>query len=87
MNIDFPQYNEQGLALVWEDNFQISCSVNGAAVCIQANGAGLVSLARHMLELAQDNAPEFSHIHLDSFNSLEEGSAELIIIKKSSTMG
>ena len=40
--------------------------------------SGLISLARHLLTLAQDSVPKHSHIHLDEYNSLEEGSAELI---------
>ena len=40
-----------------------------------------MSLARHLLVLAQEEAPSGSHIHLDSFNSLEDGSVELILDK------
>lgn len=28
------------------------------------------------------NVPEFTHIHLDAYNSLEDESAELIILRK-----
>lgn len=51
-------------------------------VCIEANKEGLISLARHILELAQEDVPEFEHIHLDEYNSLEDNSAELTIVKR-----
>ena len=40
-----------------------------------------MSLARHLLVLAQEEAPSGCHIHLDEFNSLEDGSVELILDK------
>ena len=82
MNINVPSYDKKGFKFVWEDDAAIKCTVNNNAVLIEANRDGLVSLARHMLELAQDSAPEGTHFHLDEFNSLEEGSSEMIIVKK-----
>ncbi len=51
---------------------------NGEVV-IAANREGLLSLAGQLSALA-DQTPG-SHIHYDEYNSLEEGSAELIIAK------
>lgn len=51
-------------------------------VLISANNEGLLSLANHLLTLAQKEVPIGSHIHLDEYNSLEEGSIDLIIEKK-----
>jgi len=63
--------------LTWENGFTIDVRiVNGAAV-IRANREGLLSLADHLKALAEE--PAGSHIHLDAFNSLEDGSAELIL--------
>jgi hypothetical protein len=42
----------------------------------------LISLAIHLLTLAQENVPVGSHCHFDEHNSLEHGSKELIIEKK-----
>ena len=47
---------------------------------ISANREGLLSLANHLKKLADEVSG--SHIHLDVFNSLEEGSAELILEKR-----
>lgn len=61
----------------WESGSEIRVSiVNGAAV-ISANREGLLSLAGQLSALAE--APAGSHIHYDGYNSLEEGSAEMII--------
>ena len=72
---------EKGLQLQWEKGFAISVNAPGNEVTIRANKSGLISLARHLLTLAQDSTPKHSHIHLDEYNSLEEGSAELILEK------
>ena len=82
MNIDVPVYGRNGFSFVWDDGFSIKCSIDNGIIHIEANKEGLVSLARHMLELAQENVPMFEHIHLDEYNSLENDSAELVIIKK-----
>ncbi|MBC8533590.1 Imm32 family immunity protein [Yeguia hominis] len=82
MNLYVPMYSEKGFSFVWEEGFAIKCSTDGSIVQIEANKEGLISLARHMLELSQENVPEFEHIHLDEYNSLENNSVELIIVKK-----
>ena len=63
----------------WEDGFEISASVREGEMTISANRDGLVSLANILLDLA-DEAPG-SHVHLDEHNSLEAGSAALVIEK------
>ncbi|MBQ7326276.1 MAG: hypothetical protein IJW93_02230 [Clostridia bacterium] len=82
MNIFVPTYDENGMTFVWEDGFSIKCSIDNEAVRIEANKEGLISLARHLLELAQEEVPEFEHIHFDEYNSLDDNSVELIIVKR-----
>ncbi len=61
----------------WVNGFEIHVSiVNGSAV-ISANKEGLLSLAGQLTALAEE--PPGSHIHYDEHNSLEKGSAEMII--------
>lgn len=80
VKITVPKYSPvNGLRLEWEDNFEISSNVENNT--ITANQAGLTSLARHLLTLAQVEVPTGSHIHLDDINSLETDSAELIFEK------
>ena len=63
----------------WEDGFQIRVGVWDGGVTVSANREGLLSLSRICADLAQERPG--SHIHLDENNSLEEGSAELIVEK------
>ena len=65
----------------WVDGFEIAVAVEKDAVVISANREGLLSLANHLTALAE--APSCDHFHLDAYNSLEDGSTELIIEKKS----
>ena len=82
MIIDVPKYDGNSFKLMWENGFFINCSIEDNEVHIEANKEGLISLARHLLELAQDSVPEFTHFHLDEFNSLEDNSSDLVFIKK-----
>ena len=65
----------------WEDGFTIAVKSDVKEIDISANREGLISLANICLTLSE-RAPG-SHIHLDEYNSLAEGSAELIIEKTS----
>ena len=77
--IDVKDY-DRSIRLTWEPDAIISVTHDeyGETV-VKANRDGLVSLANHLLTLAQDGVPSGSHIHLDQYNSLEVGSAELIL--------
>ncbi len=84
MYVDVPEYNqERGLHAVWDRGFSIRSRVEDGEVVVVANTAGLVSLARHLLALAQPEVPDGSHWHFDDTNSLEDGSTGLIIQKSS----
>ena len=61
----------------WEDGFRIAVKNEGGQVVISANREGLISLANHLKALAEETPG--SHFHLDRYNSLEEGSAELVV--------
>ncbi|MCR4621653.1 MAG: hypothetical protein K5663_06180 [Clostridiales bacterium] len=63
----------------WIDGFSVSVRAENGAVVISANREGLLSLADHLSALA--NSPADDHFHLDEFNSLEDGSLELIVEK------
>ena len=63
--------------LVWEEGFQIDVRVGNGTALIRANREGLLSLANHLKALAGE--PAGSHIHLDPWNALEDGSVELIL--------
>ena len=61
----------------WIDGFEIRTAVNNNSIVISANREGLLSLAKHLTALADGEPGE--HVHYDEFNSLEEGSTEIII--------
>ncbi len=80
--ISIIKYNpDKGLEISWKEDFKISTKSSSGEMLIVANKAGLVSLANHLLTLAQDEVPSNSHIHYDELNSLEEGSIEFVIQK------
>ena len=61
----------------WVNGSEISVRVDRDAVVISANREGLISLAGQMAALANEETG--SHIHYDENNSLETGSAELVV--------
>ena len=63
----------------WIDGYTLRVSVSGSEVTSSANREGLLSLASHLIALAGSPAPD--HFHLDGYNALEDGSAELIVEK------
>lgn len=65
------------MLITWEDGFEIRAAIRGDEVIISANREGMVSLANILLGLAEE--PAGSHVHLDEYNSLEDGSCELIL--------
>ncbi|MBO4547841.1 MAG: hypothetical protein J5758_01365 [Abditibacteriota bacterium] len=68
------------MTIKWIDGFEITAEAGDGAAYIRANREGLLSLAGILAALAEES--DGSHIHLDACNSLEEGSAELIIEKE-----
>ena len=68
------------MKIEWEDGFKIEVGIdNDNTVVISANREGLLSLARQLTALADESVG--SHIHYDEYNSLEEGSVEMVIQK------
>lgn len=80
--IEIIEYSsERGIQYNWEDGFTIKTNVEGNVIVIKADSAGLTSLAQHLLTLAQSEVPKGHHVHYDEYNSLEDGSCEVIIEK------
>lgn len=61
----------------WVDGFEIKVTIQDGTAVISANREGLLSLAGQLSALAEEMPG--AHIHYDDYDSLEEGSAELII--------
>ncbi len=81
--VELPNYDpNKGLQYKWEDGSCINVIVDDDGVTIQGNKEGLRSLANHLLTLANEEVPSTSHIHLDSYGGLEDGSVDLLITKE-----
>ena len=63
-----PYNSEKGIEFNWEYGFEINTSFD-KEILISANKAGLISLARHLLTLAQDSVPSGTHIHFNVISS------------------
>ncbi|MEJ8651669.1 hypothetical protein WKI65_27200 [Streptomyces sp. MS1.AVA.3] len=61
----------EGLQFTWDDGFEIELEVGSTEVVLKANRAGLTSLARHLLSLAQRGVREGAHIHLTANQEIE----------------
>ena len=61
----------------WVDGFTIKVWGENGNVVISANKEGLLSLASQLKTLAEEAVG--CHCHYDEYNSLEDGSCELII--------
>lgn len=83
MDIYVPKYEvANGFVFEWNEGFYIQCEYDDYnTIVIKANTEGLISLARHLLEMSQADVPIGTHIHLDEYNSLSAGSNEIIIEK------
>ena len=65
------------MKIEWVDGFEIRAAVRNNSIVISANREGMLSLAKHLTVLA-DGEPG-DHVHYDEYNSLEDGSAEIIL--------
>ena len=80
---DIPDYDpREGVVLRYEGDYRIKLEITGEhEILLSANKDGLISLATHLLTLAQDTVPACEHFHLTEDDTLEDGSAELIVQK------
>jgi hypothetical protein len=70
--ISVPDYDPVvGLRFSWDDGFDITVSVTRLEVVVKANRAGLTSLARHLLTLAQEGVRGGMHVHLTADQEIE----------------
>ena len=81
IEINIPIYEGKRLRTEWEINPVIITVKSDEDFLIKANKDGLVSLAKHLLTLAQDEVSNHRHIHYDPDGDLESGSFSLIIEK------
>ncbi|MFE6098900.1 hypothetical protein ACFVQ4_02945 [Streptomyces laurentii] len=68
-----------GLRFSWDADARIEVRNLGTEVVIEANAAGLRTLAGHLLMLAGEGVPDGAHLHLEDSNGLEDGSIGLVL--------
>ncbi|MGV9454744.1 Imm32 family immunity protein [Streptomyces sp. NPDC003635] len=68
-----------GLVFTWDADARIQVRNLGREVVIEANAAGLRTLAGHLLVLAGDRVPDGAHLHLEDSNGLDDGSVGLVL--------
>ncbi|MFM9370219.1 hypothetical protein [Streptomyces sp. Da 82-17] len=68
-----------GLVFTWAEGARIQVRDLGGEVVVEANAAGLRTLAGHLLALAGDGVPDGAHLHLEDSNGLDEGSVGLVL--------
>ncbi|MEU9127113.1 hypothetical protein AB0D08_03170 [Kitasatospora sp. NPDC048540] len=67
------------LAFGWDERARINVRSLGGEVVVEADAAGLRTLAAHLLALAADGTPDGSHLHLEAGHGLVEGSVGLVL--------
>ena len=84
IELELPDYERRGLSYSWDEDFEIFVNYDKKyqTVNIIANTEGLISLARHILTLAQPEVPVGFHHHYDNMNSPDSELCNLIIMKK-----
>jgi hypothetical protein len=82
-DVDLGSYSaESGLRLTWVPGYKVRVAVTDGEVLITANQQGLLSLAQHLLTLAQADVPSGVHAHMEPGLELEEDSTALILDKQ-----
>ena len=80
INLEIPIYTkETGLTYEWKSDCEIVIKYENGITKLIANKEGLISLAKMLLTLAQDEVPTSCYLYLDE---LDTNSSELIIEKK-----
>lgn len=82
IEVNVPDYDKsKDLIFQWDRSYSIGVYLEDELVKIVANKAGLISLARHLLMLANEDVPNHSHMHFDENSCLENDSFDLLIEK------
>ena len=67
ITLDIPDYDGNGIDVIWETDSKYTITIADNNVVISANPNALLSIAKQMLYMAYHDLPKGSHIHYDSF--------------------
>lgn len=82
ITLDIPDYDGNGIDVVWETGSKYAINIDDNSVVISANKNALVSIAKQMLYMAYNTLPKGSHVHYDSFFTKMNEEYELVIEKE-----
>lgn len=86
--IEIAQYDPaRGVVVLTEENGDIQVSLSSDGVEIHADAKGLRDLARWCLALADDEAPDGSHIHMDPGMYLLTPDSEALVLARADALG
>ena len=78
-----PDYDGNGIDVIWEDESKYELKVFESEILLSANKKGLISLAKQMLYLANNDFHcSGAHIHFDSFFTKMDNAKYDLIIEK-----
>ena len=81
--IDVPDYDGNGIDVLWEKGANYKLEVDENEVLLTANKLGLIAFAKQMLYMAYNDLPHGSHVHYDSFfTKINNLNFELIIAQE-----
>ena len=81
--VDIPDYDGNAMDVIWESGSKYDIKIeDGNSVVISANKRGLISLAKQMLYMAENDLPQGSHVHYDSFFAPNNDNDLDLIIEK-----
>ena len=83
MILEIPDYDGNGIDVIWERGAKLVLDIDENGFSVSANAAGLISLAKEMLYLANNDFPDGAHVHYDNFFTGQSLQYELIIEKMS----
>ena len=70
-----------GFLFNWTDGAEFESSFDGEEFVLASNKEGLLSLANHLINLAQDKWPSGHHFHFDKGVELSDDSVVIVFIK------
>ena len=70
-----------GMHFNWTDGWEFQSTFDHDEVVFAANKEGLLSLANHLINLAQDQFPSGHHFHFDRGVELSDDSVAVVFMK------
>jgi hypothetical protein len=80
IRLDVPSWTrEHGTPVEFDEEARVTARTDGRTTLIEANAAGMRCLARLLLTLAAADVPDGTHVHLDHFTGMMDGTSEVIV--------